>query len=115
MGIDILAEGIEAAKEHLITANLDLWKSVPFGAPEYRYMSSTEAAVQFPSQFDAVIASEVLEHVSDWEQLIFDSSKCLKVSSENDLLHLSALAWWSFHCNDSESDSSVVLAWYCCC
>ncbi|KAM7538282.1 hypothetical protein Aperf_G00000068270 [Anoplocephala perfoliata] len=78
LGIDMLAEGIEAAKEHLITANPELWKNVPFGTPEYRNMSSTEAAVQYPGQFDAVIASEVLEHVSEWEQLIVDSSKCLK-------------------------------------
>ncbi|VDN96048.1 unnamed protein product [Rodentolepis nana] len=78
IGIDLLLEGIEAAKEHLRMANPDIWESVPFGPPEYQCISSTEAAEKYPGFFDAIIASEVLEHVSDWEHLVSDVSKCLK-------------------------------------
>ncbi|VDL18393.1 unnamed protein product [Hymenolepis diminuta] len=78
LGIDMLSEVTEAAKEHLRMVNPDVWKNVPFGPPEYQNISSSEAAEKYPGLFDAIIASEVLEHVSDWEQLVSDASKCLK-------------------------------------
>ncbi|EUB64212.1 Hexaprenyldihydroxybenzoate methyltransferase [Echinococcus granulosus] len=78
LGIDTLPEAIDAAKDHLIKVNPDQWKEAPFGAPEYRKMSTLEAAAQFSEGFDAVVASEVLEHVSDWKQLVSDASSCLK-------------------------------------
>lgn len=63
----------------MVRVNPDRWKEAPFGAPEYRNMSTSEAAAQFPEEFDAIIASEVLEHVFDWKQLVSDASNCLKV------------------------------------
>ncbi|KAM7537311.1 hypothetical protein Aperf_G00000068231 [Anoplocephala perfoliata] len=97
LGIDMVAEGIEAAKNHLITTSSE-WKNVPFGSPEYRIMSSTEVAAQFPGQFDAVIASEVLEHVSEWKQIISDVSKCLKPGGHfvATTVNRTYLAYWLF-------------------
>lgn len=111
----MLSVGTEAAKEHLRIANPDVWKNVPFGPPEYQNISSSEAAEKYPGLFDAVIASEVLEHVSDWEQLVSDASKCLKVRLVFIIIRLLIIAWWPLHSNHCKSDFSVVLAWYRCC
>jgi len=78
MGIDLLNESIEVAKEHATNVNPSRWMGVPHGAPFYRTVSVREIAQEFPQKFDAVIASEVLEHVTEWEELITDISLCLK-------------------------------------
>lgn len=79
MGIDLLNESIEVAKEHATNVNPSRWTGIPHGAPFYRTVSVREIAQEFPQKFDAVIASEVLEHVTEWEELITDISLCLKV------------------------------------
>uniref|UniRef100_A0A0R3W783 Methyltransf_11 domain-containing protein n=1 Tax=Taenia asiatica TaxID=60517 RepID=A0A0R3W783_TAEAS len=78
LGIDTLPEAIDAAKDHLARVNPDRWKEAPFGAPEYRNMSTSEVATQFFEEFDVVVASEVLEHVSDWKHLVSNVANCLK-------------------------------------
>ncbi|KAL5968449.1 Ubiquinone biosynthesi O-methyltransferase mitochondrial [Taenia solium] len=78
LGIDTLPEAIDAAKDHLARVNPDRWKEAPFGAPEYRNMSTSEAAAQFFEEFDVVVVSEVLEHVSDWKHLVGNVANCLK-------------------------------------
>ena len=83
LGIDMVAESIEAAMEHLKNSTPDHWKAAPFGAPEYHKMSTAEVASKYPGEFDVVVASEVLEHVVDWEQLVCDAAACLKVSQVN--------------------------------
>uniref|UniRef100_A0A0R3X731 Ubiquinone biosynthesis O-methyltransferase, mitochondrial n=1 Tax=Hydatigena taeniaeformis TaxID=6205 RepID=A0A0R3X731_HYDTA len=78
LGIDMLSEAIDAAEDHSLRVNPDRWKDAPFGAPKYRNMSTSEAAAQFSEKFDAIVASEVLEHASDWKNLVRDASTCLK-------------------------------------
>ncbi|VDM03598.1 unnamed protein product [Schistocephalus solidus] len=77
-GIDLIPEGIEVAKRHASTQATHRWSATPFGAPEYSCCSVADVASENPGQFDALVASEVLEHVSDWENLIKDASICLK-------------------------------------
>uniref|UniRef100_A0A0X3NQS3 Ubiquinone biosynthesis O-methyltransferase, mitochondrial n=2 Tax=Schistocephalus solidus TaxID=70667 RepID=A0A0X3NQS3_SCHSO len=77
-GIDLIPEGIEVAKRHASTQATHRWSATPFGAPEYSCCSVADVASKNPGQFDALVASEVLEHVSDWENLIKDASICLK-------------------------------------
>uniref|UniRef100_A0A5K3EM73 Polyprenyldihydroxybenzoate methyltransferase n=1 Tax=Mesocestoides corti TaxID=53468 RepID=A0A5K3EM73_MESCO len=78
LGIDLLPECIDAAKNHVASINPKQWEDAPFGAPEYRSISTQDLATEFPGKFDAVIASELLEHVSDWEKIVRDASVCLK-------------------------------------
>ncbi|KAL7054906.1 hypothetical protein AAHC03_024169 [Spirometra sp. Aus1] len=77
-GIDLTAEGIEVAEQHAATHDPDRWSTTPFGAPEYSCCSVADVARENPGEYDVLVASEVLEHVSDWENLIRDASLCLK-------------------------------------
>nr|VZI42436.1 unnamed protein product [Spirometra erinaceieuropaei] len=77
-GIDLTAEGIEVAEQHASTHDPDRWSTTPFGAPDYSCCSVADVARENPGEFDVLVASEVLEHVSDWENLIRDASLCLK-------------------------------------
>lgn len=79
LGVDTLPEGVAAAKDHANTTSPKQWAAFPHGAPEYRTMTMNDAAVQFPHEFDAVIASEMLEHVTNWREIVKDISVCLKV------------------------------------
>ena len=76
LGIDMVAESIDVAINHSLKTTQ---AAGPFGVPEYRKSCTREIADRFPGEFDVAIASEVLEHVADWEQVVGDMAVCLKV------------------------------------
>ncbi|CAH8497900.1 unnamed protein product [Schistosoma turkestanicum] len=79
LGIDLVEEGIKAAQEH-VEATSYRWTDHPdLLKPTYKFTSVESITQEFPCQFDAVVASEVLEHVTDWEDMLNSFKQCLKL------------------------------------
>ncbi|CAH8821749.1 unnamed protein product [Trichobilharzia szidati] len=79
LGIDQVEESINAANEH-VEATSHRWITHPsLHKPVYRLTSLQTVAEESPNHFDAVVASEVLEHVTDWEGMVKCIANCLKL------------------------------------
>ncbi|OON19294.1 3-demethylubiquinone-9 3-O-methyltransferase [Opisthorchis viverrini] len=77
LGIDQVEETIRTAQSHAeMTARK--WPSPTFRPPEYRLVSLEQLSEEMPGQFDAVVMSEVVEHVTHWEDLIKHAVTILK-------------------------------------
>ncbi|KAF6777671.1 hypothetical protein AHF37_02938 [Paragonimus kellicotti] len=77
LGIDQVAESIDVAQQHVKQAAYR-WSSPDIKPPCYRLVSLESLVSESPAQFDAVVMSEVLEHVTDWEEMIHQASLCLQ-------------------------------------
>lgn len=77
LGIDQVEESITVATEH--ANHTARYKPSPaFHPPKYRLGTLQEIAHESPELFDAVVLSEVLEHVTEWEELLRQAALCLK-------------------------------------
>ncbi|KAK4471764.1 hypothetical protein MN116_005162 [Schistosoma mekongi] len=79
LGIDLVEEGIKAAKGHVEATSYRWNEHLILQKPNYRFTSVQTIAEELPHQFDAVVASEVLEHVTDWEDMLKSMTVCLKL------------------------------------
>ncbi|XP_055596875.1 ubiquinone biosynthesis O-methyltransferase, mitochondrial-like [Uranotaenia lowii] len=93
VGIDPCKEMIDLAKTHLETKSKDLKKSI-----EYHTTTVEEHAKQFANSYDAVVCSEVMEHVDEKESVLEACVRCLKpggslyITTENQTM----LSWFTF-------------------
>uniref|UniRef100_A0A183BAH5 Methyltransf_11 domain-containing protein n=1 Tax=Echinostoma caproni TaxID=27848 RepID=A0A183BAH5_9TREM len=79
LGIDEVSESIHVATAHTqLTA--DRWKQAKRDCPRYETIGLNTVATRSRSHFDAVVMSELLEHVTDWENMLYLAHVCLKVS-----------------------------------
>ncbi|TGZ68519.1 hypothetical protein CRM22_004228 [Opisthorchis felineus] len=77
LGIDQVEETIRTAQSHAeMTAHK--WPSPTFRPPQYRLVSLEQLSDEMPGQFDGVVMSEVVEHVTHWEDLIKHAVTILK-------------------------------------
>ncbi|THD28425.1 Ubiquinone biosynthesis O-methyltransferase [Fasciola hepatica] len=77
LGIDQVSESINVATAH-VQLTADRWKRTGRDPPRYETIGLDAVAVRYPSHFDAVIMSELLEHVTDWESMLCLANVCLK-------------------------------------
>ncbi|XP_055641789.1 ubiquinone biosynthesis O-methyltransferase, mitochondrial-like [Toxorhynchites rutilus septentrionalis] len=93
VGIDPCKEMIELAKTHLDTESADLKDRI-----EYHLITVEEHAKEFAERYDAIVCSEVMEHVDQKESILEACVKCLKpggslfITTENQTM----LAWFIF-------------------
>ncbi|XP_053691860.1 ubiquinone biosynthesis O-methyltransferase-like [Sabethes cyaneus] len=73
VGVDPGKEMIDLAKEHLVTHSSELKNSV-----EYHAITVEEHAKNFAGTYDAVVCSEVMEHVDEKESILEACVRCLK-------------------------------------
>lgn len=71
-GIDLAAETIEVAKRHASTSGLTI---------DYRCVSIETLAGEQPKQYDMIVCMEMLEHVSQPEQIIKYCAQLMKPSA----------------------------------
>ncbi|CAH8523202.1 unnamed protein product [Heterobilharzia americana] len=79
LGIDQVEESINSAKEHVEATSYRWVTHSNLQKPVYRLASLQTIAQESPCHFDAVVASEVLEHVTDWEGMLKSITDCLKL------------------------------------
>lgn len=78
LGIDQVSESIHVATAH-VNLTADRWKHAKRDPPSYENVGLDEVASRSPAHYDAVIMSELLEHVTDWESMLRLANVCLKV------------------------------------
>lgn len=93
VGVDPGTEMIELAKHHLETESADLKDRL-----EYHAITVEQHVEKFAGTYDAIVCSEVLEHVDEKVPVLEASIRCLKpggslfVTTENQTM----LAWFMF-------------------
>lgn len=93
VGVDPGKEMIDLAKTHLDTKSSELKNLI-----EYHDITVEEHAKQFAGTYDAIVCSEVMEHVDEKESILEACCRCLKpggslfVTTENQTM----LAWFFF-------------------
>lgn len=77
LGIDQVEESIAVAAEHAdLTTRYS--PSPVFRPPQYRLATLQDITHESAELFDAIVLSEVLEHVTEWEDMLQQASVCLK-------------------------------------
>lgn len=93
VGVDPGTEMIELAKRHLATESADLKDRI-----EYHAITVEQHAEKFAGTYDAIVCSEVMEHVDEKISILEACVRCLKpggslfVTTENQTM----LAWFIF-------------------
>lgn len=93
VGVDPGKEMIDLAKTHLDTKSSELKNLI-----EYHAITVEEHAKQFAGTYDAIVCSEVMEHVDEKESILEACVRCLKpggslfITTENQTM----LAWFIF-------------------
>lgn len=93
VGVDPGKEMIDLAKSHLETKSSELKNLI-----EYHDITVEEHAKQFAGTYDAIVCSEVMEHVDEKESVLAACCRCLKpggslfVTTENQTM----LGWFFF-------------------
>ncbi|XP_058454523.1 ubiquinone biosynthesis O-methyltransferase, mitochondrial-like [Malaya genurostris] len=93
VGVDPGIEMIDLAKKHLDTESVDLKDRI-----EYHTTTVEEHAKKFAGTYDAVVCSEVMEHVDEKESILEACVSCLKpggslfITTESQTM----LAWFFF-------------------
>lgn len=77
LGIDQVSESIHVATSH-VNLTADRWKHAKRDPPRYENVGLDAVASRSPAYYDAVIMSELLEHVTDWESMLRLANVCLK-------------------------------------
>lgn len=95
VGVDPGKEMIDLAKTHLDTKSSELKNLI-----EYHDITVEEHVKKFAGTYDAIVCSEVMEHVDEKESILAACCRCLKVKwsmSEGrriKLTYFCLVAWW---------------------